>query len=322
MIASLADESALLFELRALADHGDYRAIAERLATLDPGDIATRTSLALLAAEAHGRLGELAAAERWATRAQERAATAGDGYSEQRALNVRGIVALEQGDAAAAETWFSAALERSRVAPDAALDARAFNNLGVLADLRRDPATALTSYQLALASYQQAGQVRGMAETYHNIAISRLHLSDVRGALAAADEAVRLAGQLADERLTAQALAGRAEMHLAHGDAALAAAELQRAGAAYERLRNPVGLAEVWRLQAAVARHSSLLTLAVSLLERATGLAREAKSAHTLAEIERDLAATLHLMGDQRGADAARGRARDLFRQLGAPDSS
>src|SRR6185503_5366706 len=321
MIASLADESAFLLELRELAGRGDYRAIADRVATLEPALVGARLPLALLAAEAHGRLGEFLPAERWATSALTRARAAADPFGEQRALNFRGIIALERGDAPAAEQWFGEALERSHAAPDASLQARSFNNLGVLADLRGDPLGALTSYQLALAAYQQAGEVRGMAETQHNIAISRLHLGDLAGALAAADEAVRLAAQLSDDRLGAQAIAGRAEMHLAMGDLALAAVELERAGATYERLRNPVGIAEVWRLEAALARARSQFVRSVATLERAVGLATEAGSAHTLAEILRDLGATLEIMGDHPGAADARARAHDIYRRLGAPES-
>src|SRR3989442_6713976 len=93
-----------------------------------------------------------------------------------------------------------------------------------------------------------------MAEPQANIGISRRALGDYGGALAAAEEAVRLAEQLGDEALSALALAGRGELHLVQGDVDLAAAELGRAAATYERLQHPVGLAEVWRVEARVGR--------------------------------------------------------------------
>jgi len=161
--------------------------------------------------------------------------------------------------------------------------------------------------------------VRGMAETQHNIGISWRVLGDYAQALAAAEEAVRLAEQqVRDEALTALAIAGRAELHLLQGDADLAAAELALAAAAYERLQHPVGLAEVWRLQADVARARADLPGAVALLSRGAALARGQGSAHTLAEIERDLGAALEASGDRAGARAARERAVQLYRGLGA----
>ncbi len=218
----------------------------------------------------------------------------------------------------AAEPHFAAALELARSLQDHAAEARCLNNLGIIANLRGDSRAALASYQLALAAYQQAGLVRGMAETQHNIGISRRALGDYRGALAAAEEAVRLADQLGDEALSALALAGRAELHLVQGDVDLAAAELGRAAATYERLQHPVGLAEVWRLEAGVARARGDSTGAAARLGRAAELARGQGSAHTLAEIERDLSAALEAIGDAAGARAARERAVALYRGLGA----
>ena len=321
-MTSLGDESALLTELRDLSERGRHRDLVDRLNQFAPEDVSRRTPLALLAAEAHGRLGEYEDAERWAATALALARERGDRHAEVRALNDRGAIALERGAAEDAERWFSTALELCGGLTSHGAQARALNNLGILAHLRGDLEGALTSYQLALAAYQQAGMVRGMAETYHNIAISRLHLGDVPGAVSAAEQAVRLAGQDGDERLVAQVLAGRAELHLRTGDAALAAVELARAGASYERLQHPVGLAEVWRLQAGVARAQGSLPEAVELLQQAAVLARGSGSAHTLAEIERDLGAALEARGDRDGARAARERAIALYRGLGATESA
>jgi len=121
-----------------------------------------------------------------------------------------------------------------------------------------------------------------------------------------------------DDALSAQATTGRAELHLLQGDLELASAELTRAAAAYERLHHPVGLAEVWRLQAGVARTRGDSVEATATLRRAAELARGHGSAHTLAEIERDLGAVLEATGDAGGARAARERAVQVYRGLGA----
>lgn len=318
MATSLADESGLLATLRGLAEHGRHQDVLDRLATLPRDALERRTVFALLAAESHGRLGAYDAAERWTAAALLVARQRGEQHAELRARNYQGAIALERGDADQAEAHFTAALGLARRLGDDAAQARGFNNLGIIANLRGDPRAALASYQLALAAYQQAGLARGMAETHHNIAISRRDLGDTRGALAAADEAVRLATQLGDESLIAQALAGRAEVHLALGDPALAAVEIARAREAYERVQHPVGLAETWRLAAAVARDRGELRDAVHQLHQASGLARGQGSAHTLAEIERDLGAALAALGDGAGARAARERALSLYQRLGA----
>ena len=319
MVRSPSDESALLLELRALAERGRHRDVLSRLETLSPDTLERRTPYALLAAEAHGRLGAHAEAERWAQAALVIARTRGERHAELRARNYQGAIALERGDVDAAEPHFAAALELARTLEDHAAQARCLNNLGIIANLRGDSRAALASYKLALTAYQQAGLVRGMAETQHNIGISWRVLGDYTQALAAAEEAVRLAEQqVRDEALTALAIAGRAELHLLQGDAELAGAELALAAAAYERLQHPVGLAEVWRLQAGVARARGDLAGAAGVLARAAELARGQGSAHTLAEIERDLGLALEARGDRAGARAARERAVALYRRLGA----
>jgi tetratricopeptide (TPR) repeat protein len=319
MMDSPSDESALLLELRALAERGRHRDLLGRLEQLSADTLEHRTVYALLAAEAHGRLGAHREAERWAQAALAVARARGERHAELRARNYQGAIALERGDVDTAEPHFAAALELARTLEDHAAQARCLNNLGIIANLRGDPRAALASYKLALAAYQQAGSVRGMAETQHNIGISWRDLGDYAQALAAAAEAVRLAEQrVRDAALSALAIAGRAELHLLEGDSELATAELALAAAAYERLQHPVGLAEVWRLQAGVARARGDLEGAVALLSRAAGLARGQGSAHTLAEIERDLGAALEASGDRAGAGAARERAAALYRRLGA----
>jgi tetratricopeptide (TPR) repeat protein len=322
VVTSLSDDSALLTELRGLAERGRHREVLTRLAQLAPEMLERRTPFALLAAEAHGRLGAHAEAARWATLGFAIARARGERHAELRARNYQGAIALERGDADAAEEHFAAALELARELGDHATEARCLNNLGIVANLRGDPRAALASYQLALAAYQQAGLVRGIAETQHNIGISRGDLGDYSGALGAADEAVRLAEQVRDDSLSALALFGRAALHLAQGDAELAAAELARAEAAYQRLQHPVGLAEVWRLQAGVARARSDVAGAVALLRQAAALASEQGSAHTLAEIERDLGAALEASGDRAGARAARQHAAMLYERLGAKQAA
>jgi tetratricopeptide (TPR) repeat protein len=317
-VTSLSDESALLADLRGLAERGLHHEVLRRVEQLSPDTLGGRTPFALLAAEAHGRLGAHPEADRWATLALTIARARGERHAELRARNYKGAIALQGGDVDGAEPHFAAALELARALKDHAAEARCLNNLGIIAHLRGDVRGALASFHLARAAYQQAGLVRGIAETQHNIGISLRELGEYQPAVAAAEEAVRLAEQVGDAALSALALAGRAELHLLQGDAALAAVELARAAATYERLQHPVGLAEVWRLQAGVARAQSDLSGAVALLQRAADLASGQGNAHTLAEIERDLGAALEASGDQSGARAAWGRAVALYRRLGA----
>jgi len=318
VVSSLADESALLTQLRELADQGRYREVLDRLRGLPGAALEGRTAFALLAAEAHGRQGDHAEARRWAELALVAARARGERPTELRALNYQGAIALRHGDVDEAEQRFGDALDLARAVRDPAAQARCLNNLGIIASFKGDAETALASYQLALAAYQQAGLVRGMAETHHNIGISRLERRDYMRALQAAEQAVRLATVARDESLVGLAFTGRAEIHLLMGDHDLAAVELERAAEAYRRVNFPAGLPEVWRLQAAVAGTRGDLPGQLRLLRQAAELATTQGSAESLAAIERDLGAALQRSGDSAGANAARRRALTLYQRLGA----
>jgi tetratricopeptide (TPR) repeat protein len=316
--SSFADESALFRELDQLAAAGCHREVLDALERLPAGVREARTRPALLAAEAHGRLGEHEAAVRWADTARTLARTRGEPHAELRARNYQGLIALRHGDIAEAEGHFADALEMARELGDPAAEARCLNNLGILANIRGEPEAALSSYRLALVAYQTIGHGRGLAETYHNIGISLRDQGSSQAALEAADEAVRRATQAGDEQLIALASTGRAELRLALGDPAFAAAELLRAAERYTRIGFQAGLPEVWRVQAAVARATGHPDQAVALLRNAARLAGELGSTDTLADIERDLSTTLTVLGDRAAADAARQRAVALYRKVGA----
>jgi len=315
---SWTDEWAFFRQLEGWSAAGRHRDVLEALAGLPALVREGRTRSALLAAEAHGRLGDYAAAAEWADRAWTLAHTGGDRLAELRARNYRGAIALRHGDVAEAEAHFTAGLEVARALRDFAAEARGLNNLGILVNIRGDHEVALANYRLALVAYQQVGYVRGIAETHHNIGITLRDQGNARAALGAAEEAVRLATQVGDEQLVALASTGRAELHVALGDPAFAAAELKRAEARYVQIAFRAGLPEVWRVQAAVARATRDVPAAIALLVKAAELAKEFGSTDTLADIERDLGESLAANGDVDGARAARDRAVALYQKLGA----
>src|SRR5204863_2599698 len=98
MVNSLADESALLAELRELADQGRYHEVLDRLRGLPVAALEGRTAFALLAAEAHGGQGDHLEARRWAELALVAARARGERPTALRAVNYRCASALRLGD--------------------------------------------------------------------------------------------------------------------------------------------------------------------------------------------------------------------------------
>ena len=318
MIASYAGEAAQLTELRGLAERGRYRELLEQLAALPAFEVEGRTPLALLAAEANGRLGNHEEATRWSNGALSRARAQCEPHAELRARSYQGAVALERGDIEQAQRYAASALLLARELGDHTAQAKCLNNLGIMAYVRGDPHDALGTFTLALAAYQQAASLRGIAEAHHNVGIAHRALGHVAAARQASEEALRRATQAGDETLIALALTGRAETDLLAGEPDLAASLLDYALVLYSRLRASDGLAEVWRLQAAAARARGAHDVAVRLLDQAAKAARRSGVAYLLAEIERDLGAALEALGNRHAARAARQRALALFQRVGA----
>src|SRR2546426_12307263 len=92
MVTSLADESRLLAELRGLAEQGRHREVLDRLQTEPAAVLEHRTSFALLAAEAHGRLGAYDEARRWTELALAAAHMRGEPQAGRPARNLEGAI--------------------------------------------------------------------------------------------------------------------------------------------------------------------------------------------------------------------------------------
>src|SRR5206468_3055070 len=168
---------------RELAAAGEWTEVVRLLAP-PPSSAAWGSELQLLRAEALNRVGDARAARGWLEDVMPALVARGDRTSHRRALNLLGAACFFLGALDAASEAFSAALEMASRDEDLLILARATNNLGMIANLRGQHETALGHYRLAVPTYQRLGQRRGLAESYHNIAITYRDI----GALDEADE--------------------------------------------------------------------------------------------------------------------------------------
>ncbi|HUO52349.1 MAG TPA: tetratricopeptide repeat protein [Gemmatimonadaceae bacterium] len=242
----------------------------------------------------------------------------GDRAAVRRSVNLEGVACFETGELAQAEERFHEALELGRQDGDDLLLARATNNLGTIANVRGAPTEALALYRLAVPAYQRLGHARGLAETYHNLAISYRDLGDVPHADESERRAAEFARQAADARLAAMALVGLAELRLRSGDAELAEAEARRGAGEMARIGDPKGEADALRLVGAAATRRGRFAEARTALERALTLARTQGFAVIEAEALRARAELAHAEGRR---DASRDEAREalaIYERLGA----
>ncbi len=234
------------------------------------------------------------------------------------ALNLLGAANFAVGALEEAQAAWDRALELAQQSKDTLLVARATNNLGAIASLRGAGRHALSLYQLAVPVYQRLGDMRGLAETFHNLAIVYRDLGD----LASADEhemrAIQFAQQAGAERLVAMARVGRAELALRRADYALAAVSALAAGRTSAASGDRETQADAWRCAGeaytALGRHDE----ARQLLEEAITLAEGAGQALMQAETLLASARLSQLVGELARARAEAERAAESFRRLGA----
>src|SRR5207249_4939282 len=101
--------------------------------------------------------------------------------------------------------YFTQALMRASRDGDFVMTGRCSNNLGIISNLRGRYAEAIGSWQIAVAAFERAGGRQGVAECYHNLAITyRLQAMPDR-ALAEAERAAGAAEAGGDETLRARA---------------------------------------------------------------------------------------------------------------------
>ena len=170
---------------------------------------------------------------------------------------------------------------------------------------------------MALPAYQRLGQRRGLAETYHNLAITYRDL----GSLAEADEHERRAIDYATDvapRVAAMGRIGRAEVALRRGDPQFAEETARRAAEKLEDLNDPLNEADAHRLVGTACTAMERFTDAHASFDRALNIAASRGHAIVEAETRRDRADAFARAQDDERAQEDANLAIAIFRRLGA----
>ncbi len=316
--AELRGSLASLHAAQGLADAGRYTELLAYLGGRSPNELEQSPMLALLNSIGHSRLGRLDLGQQWALVALSRARVLGDRRLELRALNVCGAIALERGGIDQATLFFTRAQEEAMQDNDMATLGRCANNLGIIANMQGDYPRAVGAYTRAIAAYQAARHDRGMAESQHNLGITYREQGHLDLAMQAADAAVREAGRLGDQRLTAQALSGRAEIRVMRGESGLAVLEAERALAVHRELKDAIRETEDLRILALALGVAGKTQDAEDTLREVIDRATEHARPLLVASAQRDLAYLLAREGEVTAAKQMARAARATFHRLGA----
>jgi tetratricopeptide (TPR) repeat protein len=316
--AELGRSLAPLHAAQALADAGDYTELVAHLGTRTQDELEQSPMLALLCGIGHSRLGRLDVGQQWARVALSRARVLGDRTLEVRGLNVCGAIALERGGIGEATDFFTRAQEEALQDSDMATLGRCANNLGIIANMQGDYGRAVGAYTRAIGAYQQARFPRGIAESQHNLAITYREQGRFDDAMQAADQAVREAERVGDQRLKAQALAGRAEIQVLRGEPELAIREAKRAVVVHRDLKDAVRETEDLRILAVALGRAGQKREAEAMFHEVIARATKHERPLLVATAQRDLAYLLAREGETAGATEAAQAARATLDRLGA----
>jgi tetratricopeptide (TPR) repeat protein len=307
-----------LHEAQELADAGRYGELVTYLEGRSQDELESSPMLALLCGIGHSRTGRLDVGKQWALVALSRARVQGDRTLEVRALNVCGAIALERGGIREAAHFFAQAQEEATQLNDMTAVGRCANNLGIIANMQGDFGRAVGAYTRAIAAYEKASYDRGIAESHHNLGITYREQGHLDDAIQAADTAVREARRLGDQRLQAQAIAGRAEIRIAGREPQLALREVERALALDRDLRDDVRETEDLRILAVAlaftGRSEDAAGILRDVITRATAHGRPL----LVALAQRDLADIMTREGQTDAAQQMAEAARATFDRLGA----
>jgi tetratricopeptide (TPR) repeat protein len=231
---------------------------------------------------------------------------------------MQGAAAFALGTLDDAAVRWHAALAMAQTDADVLLSARATNNLGIVAALKGDAEQAITCYQRAIADYQRLGNHRGLAESWHNMAIS----FRTRGELNAADDAelraIEFASEITNLRLVMMAQVGRAEVALRRGDASWARAMAQRAVKHFASIPDYLLESDALRVHADACGRMGFVAEADRSIVRALDLSREHGHLTQEAQALQTSAQMLLARGDVDSARREGTAAREAFSRLGS----
>lgn len=311
------DLQALVRQLSAAGAWADVRSLLGS----HGGEARSQPELATAWAESHLRTGNPRDAHGWLNETLTTIERSGDRAQLRRALNLLGVASTELGALDDAEATFDRAAQLGWTDGDELLVARATNNLAAIAHVRGRHDVALALYALALPVYQRLGSARGLAESYHNLAITLREQGHLDRADECEQRAIEYARDAATPALAAMARVGRAEIHLRRDDALMAEATARVAAQELAQAGDPIREADALRVAGIACVRRGDISAARLSLDRAVSLGRAHGHMLIQAECLRARADAAAAGGDTQGARADLQEAVELFTRLGAAEA-
>jgi tetratricopeptide (TPR) repeat protein len=305
-----------------LADWLEILELAWRIVSADDGAEYGQAHVLLRLAIAHDRLGQLAEALELAASALPKWIRLGDVRGEAATLATLAIPTMELGKHREAIAHFEAALTKYEQCGDPRGQAHALSNLGYLNELHGNLDVALRQLQDAARTLREVGNVRGVAHTLNNLGSVQQRLGLLDDALASHTEAHQQAIDAGDQCAVAYALNNIGNVHRRYGNLDEAVHYQDRAKAVAVDVPDADLGTQLYLDRGATARARGEMATALNASRAALDQADGTGNRAYRARANRDVAQTLHDMGDHEGALSHWDAAEAEFTALGLPDAA
>ncbi len=166
------------------------------------------------------------------------------------ALNNIGVIDVDQGMLTEALTHFNEALDLIRGNLEPILEGHLYNNLGVVECIMGHPDTAYPDLKRAESIRRTLNDMKGFAETSHNLGMALMDTGRIGDAESALDEALNAAESIRDEHLKANILLSRAELMIRLDRREIARHCVLEAQTTYSLVSDRLGWADAGRILA------------------------------------------------------------------------
>ena len=296
----------------------------ESVAALESALVASRTlgerhneaEILLDLGSVHGRSGSWERAVALAGESLQLAEELGDGERRASALLSMAFFDFERGDWEAAVRRLQAALDVAQTDGLELLQARILGNMAIMYNARGDRARAVELYQGSIDTFERLGQPLDVGRGLSNMGFSYFGLNAYDEAVTCYRRALELFEKVGDVREQGLVHLHLAEVALANEALDEARDHCTRAMRRFSRLGFELGMADVDRIYAGIARREGRWAVAERYLREALAVYGDYGDQLNLAETHEELAGLLEERGDALKAAEELERSRIILHAL------
>lgn len=221
------------------------------------------------------------------------------------------------GDMAKTKEYYDKALEIGRQCDDVQLISDVQNNLGILTNVQGKLDDAVAHYRQSRLGYEAIGDDHGLAQVYHNLAMTYMGKRDWELAGEYYQRSMELCIQIRDLYLISVIYANKAQFALHLHAPYVAKSYCDKAFEVFEKTGNKLGMAEAYKLYGIIYMAMQKWSSARESFQQGLVLCEESNNQLTKAEIYYELGALSNKEDERQEALSHMQEAVEIYETLG-----